>query len=127
MEIRETKDLAYTLHIVRQDAGGERGVITLEEWKAAVDQIEGVRMAHGDAAMTNPLTERIVVLPNRGGDAEVFRKDCEKWLRALFWTPGGTVRFAAPEFKEDPIIPVARKLATELGARICDDGGEPYD
>lgn len=119
--------MAYTLHIERQAPGGERGAISLEEWKDAVDHVEGVRLARGDAEVPNRLTDRILVLPNRGGDAEVFRKDCGHWLRALFWTPDGIVRFTAPGMKEDPIIPLACKLANELGAHVYGDEGETYD
>ncbi|HKR91873.1 hypothetical protein [Novosphingobium sp.] len=119
--------MARSLHIERQKTDGGRSVITLDEWKAAVDQVDGVRMARGDAAATNPLTREIIVLPNRGGDAEVFRKDCDTWLRALFWTPGGIVRFIAPEMAEDPILPIAHRLAGELNARVCGAEGETYD
>ncbi|MEJ2457470.1 MAG: hypothetical protein P8Y58_04690, partial [Novosphingobium sp.] len=83
--------------------------------------------AFGDAAMPNPLTEQIVTLPNRGGDAEVFRQDCERWMRALFWTPDGTVRFAEPEMDGNPVLPLARKLAGELGAQVHDDRGETIE
>lgn len=126
-EPREAKELAYTLHIERQMPGGARGAITLEEWKEAVDHVDGVRMARGDAEIVNPLTERIVTLRNRGGDVEVFRKDCGRWLRVLFWTPDGIVRFTAPGMKDDPIIPLACRLAGELGARVYGDRGEVYD
>ncbi|WP_067733150.1 hypothetical protein [Novosphingobium naphthalenivorans] len=120
------KDLVRNLHIERQDASGRPETITLEEWTGAVELMEGVRMAKGDAAVTNPLTEQVVTLPNRGGDAEIFREDCHKWLRALFWTPDGMVRFAEPGMAEDPIIPVASKLANTLRAHVCDEDGKPY-
>lgn len=124
--MREAKELVHNLHIERQDGGGQRCAITLEEWTEAVRHVDGIRMASGDATKTNPLTEQILVLHNRGGDAEIFRADCETWLRALFWTPDGTVRFAAPEMAGDPILPLAGKLAGELGAHIYDDEGEIY-
>ncbi|MCJ2178044.1 hypothetical protein MTR64_05675 [Novosphingobium sp. 2580] len=116
--------MVRNLHIERQDEQGKPDAITLEEWAEAVDHIEGVRMAKGDAEVANPLTKEIVVLPNRGGDAEVFREDCHRWLRALFWTPDGAVRFAEPGMAGDPIVPLACQLADELHARVCDDRGE---
>ncbi|MCT2400360.1 hypothetical protein [Novosphingobium mangrovi (ex Huang et al. 2023)] len=116
--------MVRNLHIERQKADGEPSAITLEEWTEAVDHVEGVRMANGDAHASNPRNEHIVVLPNRGGDAEVFREDCERWLRALFWTPDGTVRFAEPEMKDDPVLTLARSLAGELGAHVYDDKGK---
>ena len=124
MERLEVKDLVRNLHIERQDAAGRPDAITLEEWTEAVAHTQGVRMADGDAAVANPLTKEIVVLPNRGGDAEVFREDCHRWLRALFWTPDGMVRFAEPGMEGDPIVPLANQLAEELHARVCDDRGE---
>ena len=116
--------MVRNLHIERQDAEGRHEAITLEEWTDAVGHVDGVRMACGDAAVPNPLTEQLVTLPNRGGDAEVFRQDCERWMRALFWTPDGTVRFAEPEMDGNPVLPLARKLASELRAQVHDDRGE---
>lgn len=114
------------LHIERQDGSGHRKAIGLDEWTAAVKATQGVRMANGDAAAADPVNKEMVVLPNRGGDVEVFRKDCRKWLRALFWTPDGTVRFVEPEMKEDPILPLASELAGKLGAGIYNEEGAAY-
>lgn len=111
------------LHIERTGGDGAPRAITLEEWRAVVERTEGLRMAQGDAVAVNPITQEPVVLPNRGGDAEVFRADCRDWMRQLFWTPDGTVRFVRPEMKEDPLIPLARRIAGELDARVCDEDG----
>lgn len=121
------EDLARTLHIEREMLDGEARPITLPEWKEAVERVEGVRMAEGDASAVNPLTQAAVVIPNRGGDVEIFRADCQRWLRALWWTPGGIVRFAAPETDGDRVAEIARTLASELQARIVDNEGRLYD
>ena len=72
--------MTSTLNIERQGADGGPEPISLKEWMHAIGRNEGVRLAQGDvAANDSPL-----VLPNRGGDAEAFRQDCETWLRALF-------------------------------------------
>lgn len=106
---------------------GEPQPITLPEWKEAVERVEGVRMAEGDASAVNPLTQATIVIPNRGGDVEIFRADCQRWLRALWWTPGGIVRFAAPETHGDRVAEIARALAAELQARLVDDDGKVFD
>ena len=116
--------MTRTLHIEREMLDGQARPITLPEWKEAVERVDGVRMAEGDASAVNPLTQGRIVIPNRGGDAEIFRADCQRWLRALWWTPGGIVRFAAPEKDEDPVTDIARALATELEARIMDAEGK---
>ncbi|KHK91743.1 hypothetical protein [Novosphingobium malaysiense] len=118
--------MVENLHIQRQDAEGNLTAITLEEWAEAVGRIDGIRMATGDAAAANPLTEDVVTLPNRGGDAEVYRQDCQTWMRTMFWTPEGTIRFAAPESKDDTILPLAGKLARELDAGIYDESGKAH-
>ena len=115
------------LHIEREMANGEPRPITLPEWKEAVERVQGVRMAEGDASAVNPLTKDRIVIPNRGGDVEIFRADCQCWLRTLWWTPAGSVRFAAPETDGDTVAEIARALATELQARIVDDEGKVYD
>ena len=116
--------MVENLQIQRQDTAGNRDAITLEEWTEAVDHIEGIRLAQGDAVAANPLDETVVTLPNRGGDAEVYREDCQTWMRTMFWTPEGTIRFAAPESEDDTILPLAGKLATELNAGIYDEAGK---
>lgn len=112
------------LHIERESIDGEPRPITLPEWKEAVGSVEGVRMSLGDASLLNPVTKETVVLPNRGGDADLFRADCNRWLRALWWTPDGIVRFAAPEADGDTVLQTAQALASELEARVVDDQGE---
>ncbi|TCM22418.1 hypothetical protein EDF56_1011108 [Novosphingobium sp. PhB165] len=108
------------LRIERKDESGEIRPITLPEWKEAVIGIEGVRLADGDANALNPVTREWVVMPNRGGDVEVWRDGYGGWLRALWWSPNGTVSFAAPDPEPDghSILAVARDLAGKLGADI---------
>lgn len=118
--------MARSLHIEREMLGGEPRPITLPEWKEAVERVDGVRMAAGDASAVNPLTQARIVIPNRGGDVELFRADCQCWLRALWWTPAGIVRFAVPQTDGDPVVQIARTLAAELEARVVDDEGKVY-
>lgn len=115
-----------TLHIERHDADGAPVAISLEEWIGAVSDIDGVRMAKGDARATNPLTDQEIVIPNRGGDAEVYQVDYDGWLRALWWSPRGAVTFA-PTGNGEAVMAAARALAGKLGAQIRDDDGEACD
>lgn len=113
--------MTRTLHIGREMLDGDARPIALPELKEAVERVEGARMAQGDACAVNPLTKERIIIPNRGGDVEIFRPDCQCWLRALWWTPGGIIRFAAPESNTDPVTAIARALASELDARVLDD------
>ena len=119
--------MAHIFHIEREGHGGNPQPISLPEWTEVVARVEGVRMAHGDACAINPLTEDRIVIPNRGGDVELFRPDCQQWMRALWWTPEGTVRFAAPATDEDPVVQTAKVLAAQLEARVVDDDGRVYN
>lgn len=119
--------MTRTLHIQREMPDGEPRPITLAEWKEAVERVDGARLAEGDACAVNPLTRDRIVIPNRGGDVEIFRDDCRCWLRALWWTPAGTVRFAAPDGNGDPVAEIAHALAKELGARVLDDQNRVFD
>ena len=117
--------MSLGLRIERKDESGEIKPITLPEWKDAIGGIEGVRLAEGDANALNPVTREWVVMPNRGGDVEVWRDGYDGWLRALWWSPNGTVSFSAPDPEPDghSILAVARDIAGKLGARIVDADG----
>lgn len=116
--------MGTTLHILRHTSEGERGTITINEWKQAVGRQKGMRMAHGDASAMVPTTGEAVIMPNRGGDAEVWREDCQDWLRTFWWSPMGHVSFALPSDGNDPTLRLAQELADYLGAELCDDEGK---
>jgi hypothetical protein len=63
--------LAYELHIVRRFDDGKTSPITLEEWRAAVSMVPGIRMASGEIEIRNPSTGAIIRIPNKGGDSEI--------------------------------------------------------
>ncbi|WP_242528394.1 hypothetical protein [Novosphingobium sp. PY1] len=121
---RERSDLANFLRIERETRDGEARPISLKEWSEAIDNVDGVRLCVGDASVRNPLTKENVIIPNRGGDAEIFREDCNRWLRVLWWSPHGSIHFTAPESSDDPLLVTARALAGQLEARIVGDEGE---
>jgi hypothetical protein len=59
--------MSYSIHIRRVNDGGEsfddRNVspISLSEWKKAIENTPGVQLASGDAVVTNPHTERLLI------------------------------------------------------------------
>ena len=127
-QARESKPLSSTLHIVRKQADGTHEDISLEEWKQAVAGHEGLRLSDGDARQVNPLTNEIITMPNRGGDAEVWREDCQDWIRVFWWSPEGYVSFPEPDEREqEKALSLARSLALRLNAKIYDDAGEETD
>ncbi|MBT0668480.1 hypothetical protein HT136_08860 [Novosphingobium profundi] len=118
------------MHIQRKGPDGQRREITLEEWKTAVAGHEGLRLSDGDAQQVNPLTHAVITMPNRGGDAEVWREDCQDWLRVFWWSPLGYVSFPAPDPAqrvEQIRLDLARSLALHLDAKIYDDEGREAD
>ena len=60
--------MGYEVHIERDD----RTPITLEEWRAAVDTTEGIRLARSAACAVNPKTGDKITIPLQPGDAEVL-------------------------------------------------------
>ncbi|MCJ2182049.1 hypothetical protein MTR62_04930 [Novosphingobium sp. 1949] len=119
-----------TLHIMRKAPSGERRPIGLPEWKSALDHYEDLRLAHGDAEKLNPVTHAIISLPNRGGDAEIWRPDCQEWLRVFWYSPEGYISFPAPESDHKEHLhrlSLARSLALRLDAKIYDDEGNETD
>ena len=118
--------MGYSIHITRSEKK-----IRLEEWKAAVERTDGVRLLSGDATFKNPLDGKTLVIPNRGGDAEFFCTDQGKWLPAFCWHPEeGEITFrGASEFQNpnSPIRIAATQLALFLGAQLVGDEGEVYE
>lgn len=119
-----------SLHIIRKDKAGEAHPITLDEWKAALATYDDLRLCDGDAQAINPLTGEIISMPNRGGDAEIWRPDCEDWLRVFWYSPDGFISFPAPEDGDkDQLhgLSLARSLALKLDAKIYNDEGVETD
>lgn len=122
--------MSSTLHIQRRTQDGERREIALEEWKNVVRTFDDLRLSDGDAQQINPITKEIVSMPNRGGDVEIWRPDCEDWLRVFWYSPEGYISFPAPEpgaHEHLHRLSIARSLALKLDAKIYDDNGVETD
>ncbi len=117
--------MAYHIHIERPSTP-----ISLAEWRGAIEQTEGVRMAESPPAVTNPQTGEVIAFGNAGGDADVFFPDEGAWHRVFRWSRRGKVSFAAPADFTDPFCHLRRMastLAQRLEASLVGDEGESYD
>jgi len=122
--------MAYAIHITRRAPDTQILPIALSEWREAVQQTAGVRMADGDFETTNPKTGETIRFRNAGADAEVFFSATGNWLRVFCWSPSGRVSFNAPRDFDLPTSGI-RRLAAELACALCasliGDEGEIYD
>jgi hypothetical protein len=117
--------MGYEIHIRRDD----ESEIGLDEWRAAVAAIDGMRLASGDAFARNPRTNAKIRIPTQGGDVEVFFPECDAWVRCLSWSHG-RISFRPPVDFANPTCWfrwALAALATQLGARLVGDDGEVYD
>jgi len=124
--------MAYGFHIERLPVSkdGAPTTIALDEWKAAVSAIEGVRLCPpGTATSTNPRTGEVISIPRQDGDLEVYFADERIWRPAFRWSGGAAHVKAglAPGDSSHPVWVVAVTLASRLGAVIRGDEGEVYD
>ncbi|MCG8613289.1 MAG: hypothetical protein MI864_22490 [Pseudomonadales bacterium] len=114
--------MSYDLHITRDDE------IPLDEWIAAVDSTEGVRINNEDIVMTNPQSGQEIRLVCAPGAAEVYFREQSCWHRVFSFS--GNASFRAPSDWEDPSSPIRQvtfKLARLLGASVTGDEGEIYN
>jgi len=121
--------MAYELHIqrLRRDSVTGKTPIPLEEWRAAVEATEGVRLYTLDAhTITNPTTGEVIEIGAREGDAEVYLPDGKEWCALIRWFQGAA-SFNARYEPGHPVWTAAAALASHLGAVIRGDEGEIYD
>jgi hypothetical protein len=123
--------MAYELHIQR--AGREIG---LEEWRAAVASIAGLRLAEGDVVGVNPSTNEEIRVRSGTGDVEVlFARGGlfgfgtrEEWARVFYFRRGrASFKPGDIDSPADPVRKSAAALARALGAHIVGDEGESYE
>ena len=91
---------------------GTETPISLEEWIAAVNRVEGVRLTGGN-------TPRQA----HSGNAEVYSPKFAEWVQAFRWTRAGEAVFKPDD--GDAVVHTAYQLAKELRARVIDSNGEP--
>ena len=124
--------MAYALHIERSSSKGrgEPAPIPLKEWKKALSGVEGVRLCVNEAHNIRiPDTGKVLGIPHRDGDAEVYFPDEKKWHAVFDWFDGSATFKAdiALGHLPNPVWTAAGALATRLEAVIRGDAGERYD
>ena len=90
---------------------GTDSPITAEEWIAAVNKIDGVRLAGGNTPRQT-----------HSGHAEVYSPKFAEWVQAFRWTKAGEAVFKPDD--GDAVVHAAYLLARELRARVIDSQGE---
>jgi hypothetical protein len=128
--VSEHGPMAYDLHIERRSAKTEDSEpILIEEWLAAIEATQGVRVFTGAKhTVANPNTGDVISSRARPGDAEV--RCGAEWKQVFSWFEGSAkfrARGVALGDPSDPIWAAAAALANRVGAVICGDEGECYD
>jgi len=116
--------MAYELHI-----GKRQAEMRLDDWKSAVERLEGVRLVSQEHSITNPATDEVITLPYRDGDTEVFCT-LDGIRRPAFTWYNGNASFRAnfsPGDLSNPVWRAAVALARTLEAAVWGDNGELYD
>jgi hypothetical protein len=75
--------VAYELHIERRN-----GIIQLEDWKSAIDRVNGVRLCSSGHSATNPRTGEVISFPRSEGDAEIYSSADNTWRASFYWFNG---------------------------------------
>lgn len=124
--------MGYSLYIERSNSP-----IPTEEWKAAVESTEGLRLASKEAeTATNPKTGETISIKMEPCDVELYLPDADQWVMAIMWAGNrGSGSFnsrgvsAATDYGDidDPGWKSISSLARTLGALIRGEEGEIYD
>jgi hypothetical protein len=126
--------MSYNFHIerLRPDAESwmEEAVlpISLEEWRAAVSQVENARLQTDDHVVSNAANpSQKIKMPVREGTVEIYLPQEDLWSPAITWR-GTSAVFRAPAKNDssDPLWSVAVQLAQLLNARIRGQEAELY-
>ena len=91
---------------------GTESPITLDEWIAAVNKIDGVRLTGGNTPRQS-----------HSGNAEVYSAKFAEWVDAFRWTKAGEAVFRPDD--GDAVVHIAFQLAKVLRARVVDSSGQP--
>lgn len=121
--------MAYSTHIERHNATGQREPIEIHEWIEAVRITDWVRLASHDEAATNSATGESIVIKGDDGNAEFHSDEHDAWLPVFRWNRRGLISFdASSDFGEETsrLREAATELARNLNARLVGDEGEFY-
>lgn len=123
--------MGYSIYIERDTE------ISLEDWRDAVNRIDGIRIDEAPLEMKNPSTGELIKIEGTEGDIAVrfiekrlfgFKKN-EYWQKAISFSHGrGQVNYGEHLDNEtDPVRQAISSLANELSAKIRGEEGEQYD
>ena len=115
--------MAYQLHIERMG-----NPISENEWRHAIENTDGVRLALEDSRVINPSTGQQIQIGGSSLDVAVLFND-GNWEKVFRWG-GGSGSFNYTEALDSPDHPVRQKavaLAASLDAAIFGDEGEEID
>ena len=82
----------YQIFIQRQQP------ITLEEWKAALAQVDGVRLVSQAFTVGATNENQVVLWHPQEGDAEVYNHEYSQWIFAFRWEHDGRIRMIGSKF-----------------------------
>jgi hypothetical protein len=98
--------------------------ISLEEWKAAVSEVSGVKLCTNDLTSDGKAVVKDIPIPSRDGDAEICLPSehegiCVYWERGKAWLSNSDI-------STHGVYAIVSKLAHALGARVVDCYEDDY-
>ena len=103
---------------------------TPEEWTAAIEATEGVRLDSSDLEAQNPATGEVMRIGGADGDVALFDPESEEWYKKVFSFYKGHSSFDAPRDwdtnQNSPLRRAACAIASQLGAKLVGEEGEEY-
>jgi len=100
--------------------------ISLEEWLAAVQVTDSMRIDLADVVAENPKTGETIRIKSAEGDVAIYREEDEDWIKAIFFFKGrGTFRYPDGwELDSNPVRIAATRLVDALTAKVLCEGEE---
>lgn len=125
--------MGYSIYISRED----NKEISIDEWKQAVESIEGIKLDSEPVVGVNPNSQARISVAGSEGDVAVAFKTRGflgigakiSWQKAIYFSHG-CGHFNATEDIENPKNPVhiaAAKLSKALSANIRGEADEVYN
>ncbi len=120
--------MPYEIHIERalNNDSSDDNAISVDQWRAVVNEIDGLRLAASDIKVTNPHSGETLSYHGNDDDAEMLIDG--QWTPVFRWTGDGISFNAPPSFDnpDDPIRLLAINVANKLNASVFGDEGEEY-
>ena len=120
--------MGYNLHLERVE-DNDTAEVSLEEWLAALEVVEGVRPAESDAVARNPNTGEEIRIPKQPGDAEIHFPEDGAWHLIISFSHGRARLRHPGTWNSGAEIAwrVIADLCTRLNLVAVGEEGERYD